>query len=215
MKNQLRWLYKNNKRCWEVWNHLWLFSDDMNSIAFTYNEICGALSIPHTTFKRMLGNTAWANTDKQRVEILREGNKIKVVFYPNGKPAEREARDTSVEDELFLWLKTDFYPSHQVDYPNIGNTHHKNKVSPILKKIKKVMRVKGTEVTDETVITSFKVYFENMPAWWLEHQPTLPAVNKHFTEILGAIKKVRDDKNSQARAAASAVDFSQVAQKGK
>jgi hypothetical protein len=69
MKTLLKELYHKNRRDFEVWNYLWLFSDESNSIQFSHTDLYCRFNVPLSSLHRMLNKypEIW-NGDKTFVE---------------------------------------------------------------------------------------------------------------------------------------------------
>lgn len=215
MREQLKELYLKNRRDFEVWNYLWLFSEN-NSINFTHSELCARFKLPASSLHRVIKiyPEKW-NEKKVFVECEKVAYKqYQVTFYPKGKKATKSNIQT-IYDELFDWLK-EYYANIEFDYADINK--HKRYVKIICDKLKKAMKEKNTDITDDSLRDTFQFFFLNLPEWWKENQNiTLTLINKHFTKILNQVKSNGNGKkrDSYAKAAAEVdeVDFSQLTKK--
>lgn len=215
MKKLLKELYLKKKRDFDVWNYLWVFSDDSNIIVFNPSELCGRFNIPPSSLHRILNKYPedW-NGDKTFVEYERLKRKeFKVIFHPKGKKLKKTSTQPVIYDELFNWLKQ-HYKNIAFDYQDLNQ--HKHRVKTICDKVTKAMKDKNTEITDESVKDTFKYIFLNMPQWWVDNgNITLPLVSKHFTKILNQVKNQTNGKKrdsySKAAETADGIDFEKVA----
>lgn len=219
MKELLQILYKNNRRDFEVWNYLWLFSEN-DTISFTLTELSARLSIPKTSLHRILHSyiEKW-NVNKLFVELKKDSNKrVVITFYPKGKKIPKGQIHT-IQEQLYDWLK-DYYSDLDFDYTDLPK--HKKYITTLCNKLKKAMAKRNTEITDETLVDTFKYFFINIPDWWKENQNiTLTLISKHFTKILNQVKangngnSKKRDSYSKAAEKVDEVDFSQFAEKQK
>ena len=100
MKDFLRNLYRKNKRDFDVWNYLWLFSDN-NSIDFTQAELGGRFNLPASSLHRILNkNLELINTEEKIfIEYEKTSYKIwKITFYPEGRKS-TESLNPKVKDD--------------------------------------------------------------------------------------------------------------------
>ena len=216
MKFLLRELYSKNKRDFDVWNYLWLFSDESNSIEFSHIDLCARFKVPLSSLHRMLNKypETW-NTDKTFVEYEKTGYKnYRVIFYPKGKVTPK-AKIVTIHDELFDWVKI-FYKEKNFDYLDLSK--HKRYIKTICTKIEKAMKSRETEVTDESLKQTFILIFENIPEWWVDNgNITLTTINKNFTKILNQIKSnngtKKRDSYSKAAESVSGIDYDSLAAK--
>jgi len=216
MKKLLRELYGNNKRDFDVWSYLWLFSDDSNIIQFSHTDLCSMFGVNMSTLGRIMNKhpEVW-NNEKTIVDYEKIAHKqYQVTFYPNGKRIPKATVNT-VYDELFNWLKT-FYKNKNFDYTDL--TKHKRYVKTICDKIGKAMKNRSTEVTDESLSDTFKLIFENIPDWWVDSgNITLPSISKNFTTVLNQIKSnngaKKRDSYSKAAESVSGIDYDSLAAK--
>ena len=218
MRTLLKELYHKNRRDFDVWNYLWLFSDESNSIQFSHTDLCCRFKVPLSSLHRMLNKypETW-NTDKTFVEYEKIGYKnYQVVFYPKGKKVSK-VKVVTMYDELFDWLK-EFYKQKKFDYSDLAK--HKRYVKTICGKVENAMKNKETEVTDENLVKTFKIIFENLPEWWVESgNITLPTISKSFTKILNQIKSNNNaggkkrDSYSKAAEGVAGIDYDKLAAK--
>ena len=121
MKHLLKELYGINRRDFNVWNYLWLFSNELNSIQFSHTELCDELNISLPLIGRIMNKypQIW-NEDKIFVEYEKVGYKeFKVTFYPKGKKENKKVnKDAIMYDELLSWLK-EYYIDMKFDYPEL------------------------------------------------------------------------------------------------
>lgn len=216
MKQQLRELYRKNTRDFEVWNYLWLFADDSNEIEFAHSDLTMKFNIPLSSLHRILNlyPELW-NEEKTFVEYEKVAYKrFRVKFYPKGKRAKKQTT-LDIHDELFIWLKTDYYPSIDYDYDEI--TKHKKYVKLICEKLEKAMKQRDPNVTEESLKETFKYFFKNIGDWWIQNgNITLTLINKHFTKIINQIKTSnggkKRDSYSKAAESIDGVDFDKLAE---
>jgi predicted CopG family antitoxin len=214
MKLLLKELYHKNRRDFDVWNYLWLFSDESNSIQFSHTDLGCRFKVPLSSLHRMLNKypEIW-NIDKTFVEYEKTGYKsYKVIFYPKGKK-EIKAKTITIHDELFNWLK-EFYKEKNFDYSDL--TKHKRYVKTICGKVEKAMENRDTQVTDESLSDTFKLIFENLPEWWVDSgNITLTTISKNFTKILNQIKAnngaTKKDSYSKAAESVTRIDYDDLA----
>jgi hypothetical protein len=216
MKKLLKKLYKKSKRDFEVWNYLWLFSEN-NSIDFTLSELGGRFNLPPSSLHRILNiyPEQW-NEEKVFVEYTRKAYKqYNVKFHPNGKKIEKSQIHT-IYDSLFDWIK-EYYIEIEYEYTDIST--HKKYIKIISDKLTKAMKSKKSEVTDETVSNTFKFLISNIPDWWRENgNLTLPQISKHFTKIVNQVKTnnggtKKRDSYSKAANDVDEIDFTQLTRK--
>lgn len=216
MKELLRSLYKKNKRDYDVWNYLWLFSDESNSIDFSHIDLCCRFKVPLSSLHRILNryNETW-NNEKIFVEYEKTGyKKYRVIFYPKGK-VKTKIDVKTIYDELFDWVK-DFYKDKGFDYLDIDK--HKRYVKTICLKLEKAMKDKKTIVTDDGIKETFKIVFSNIPDWWVDSgNITLTTINKNLTKILNQIKSnngtKKRDSYSKAAESISSINYDDLASK--
>jgi hypothetical protein len=214
MKTLLKELYHKNRRDFEVWNYLWLFSDESNSIQFSHTDLYCRFNVPLSSLHRMLNKypEIW-NGDKTFVEYEKVGYKnYQVVFHPKGKK-EAQVKISTIHDELFVWLK-DFYKGKDFDYSDLSK--HKRYIKIICGKVEKAMKDRKTQVTDENLADTFKLIFENLPEWWVESgNITLTTISKNFTKILNQIKAnngaKKKDSYSKAAESVTSIDYDDLA----
>jgi hypothetical protein len=216
MKEFLKELYIKSKRDFEVWNYLWLFSEN-NKINFSQTELSARFRLPPSSLHRILNiyPEQW-NDKKVFVEYSRVAyKKYNVTFYPNGKKYPKQEVYT-IYDELFEWLKG-YYAELDFDYADIKD--HKRYVKVICDKLKKAMLKNGTKVDEALLKNTFKVVFTNIDDWWKDTgNITLTLVSKHFTKILNQLKanngnSKKRDSYDKAAAKVDEVDFSKLAAK--
>ena len=218
MKHLLKELYGINRRDFNVWNYLWLFSNELNSIQFSHTELCDELNISLPLLGRIMNKypQIW-NEDKIFVEYEKVGYKeFKVTFYPKGKKENKKVnKDAIMYDELLSWLK-EYYIDMKFDYPEL--VKHKALIKTICGKVKIAMNNKNIDVTDESISSTVKLIFNNIPEWWIENgNITLPTINKSFSKILNQIKSSnagkKRDSYSKAAESISSIDFSKLTAK--
>lgn len=217
MKNILRKLHTDNKKAYEVWSYLWLYSDESNAIVFTHYELCVMFAIPRSTLHRIMVQhlNKW-NAKVVFVEIDKIGNKqYRATFYPRGKKKQSKPYDT-IHDFLYDWTK-EYYNETGFVYTELPK--HKKYVKTICNKIVTAMKDRGSEVTEENTKETYKIFFTNIDGWWKESgNITLPLINKHFTKILNQIKsksngtKTRDS-YSKAVEGVKNIDFGELTKK--
>jgi hypothetical protein len=215
MKQQLKELYGKNRRDFDVWNFLWLFSSKKdNSIEFSHSELCSRFSVPPSSLHRILKiyPEQWNEGETIMVEYNKVGyGKYRVRFFAKGKKKDKQEIHT-IYDELYEWLG-EYYRSIDFDYSDMDK--HKRYVKLICDKLEKAMKERETEINDESIKETFRVFFQNIDEWWIEQgNITLTLVNKHFTKILNQIKSNRNGKKgdsySRTREEAESIDFSKL-----
>lgn len=213
MKEQFKTLYQRNKRHWEVWVWLWMQTNNKHSVIFTFRVLSSRFNIPKSTLVRVIAQQDEWNEDKIYSEVVSlDKCEYKVTFYPNGKKAPKRI-DSALEDALYDYVKAK-YDEMEYDYPNIAK--HKPYVKKILTQLVKAMNNRGTEVTDQSKTDTFKVFFENIPNWWVENSFTLTSINKNFATIINQIKSNGNGKGNnyiKAIKETSNADYSDIAKK--
>ena len=214
MKDFLKDLYIRKKRDFDVWNYLWLFSDN-NTIIFTQTELCGRFGLPASSLHRILNqNIENANIDRVFIEYERIAFKnYRVIFYPKGKKI-RKTKYSDLYIELYDWMK-DYYVEIDFDYADMPK--HRRYINTICDKIIKAMRDKKTEITDENVIATFQFFIKGIDNWWRDTgNITLPLISKHFTKLLNQVKQngtnggKKRDSFSKAAEQIDAIDFNKL-----
>tara|TARA_Y100000034_G_C6819129_1_gene368738 strand:+ start:69 stop:713 length:645 start_codon:yes stop_codon:yes gene_type:complete len=202
MKELLRILYDKNIRFFNVWNHLYLYSDDNNEIVFTNSEIIGRFKIPHSTLTRAIQYALSINNGKTYIEMEKIAPKTyKVKFYPNGK---RTLKSKIKNRELKEWI-VNYYKKEDFDYPELKK--HLRFVDSICGKLEQAIKDRATEeYTPELLIKTFYVFFEKIPDWWKENAFTLPSINKNFSKILNQIKLSANGKTNKYVSATKGVE---------
>jgi hypothetical protein len=217
MKEFLRLLYKRNKRDFDVWNYLWLFSDN-NSIDFTHAELCGKFNLPPSSLYRTLNSNIESLNTNEKTFIEYEKvsyRNYKITFYPKGKKSSVPQKNI-LYNELYVWLK-DYYEKIEFDYDDM--LKHKKYIVTICGKIKRVMKSKNNEVTDESLKNTFIYFIEHIDDWWKETgNITLPLISKHFTKLLNQVKKSngtrkKSDSYSKSAEQVDSIDFSKITRK--
>lgn len=216
MRDFLKYLYKKNKRDFDVWNYLWLFSDN-NRISFTHSELCDEFKLPSSSLHRILNRNIEEINSDEKVLIDYERTSYKnyqIIFYPKGKK-ENQKTEFTIYDEIYLWLK-EYYDSIGFDYEDISK--HKKYIVTICTKMRKVMKVKDNIVTDETLRDTFYFFVLNIDDWWKETgNITLPLLSKHFTKILNQIKsngtRTKSDSYSKSAKQVDSIDFDKLTRK--
>ena len=214
MKELLKELYKSNHRDFEVWNYLWLFADESESIEFSHTELCSRFNIPLSSLSRVLKiyPERW-NKDKVLVEYEKvEYKAFKVTFYPKGKKT-TSAPTQTIHDDLYDWLKGHY---KQIDFDYADMPSHRKYVKTICDKLQKAMKERNTLVTDQSTKDTFQFFFTNIDSWWKDNGTiTLPLISKHFTKILNQIKTSKNGKKrdsySKAAEQIDGIDFGKLA----
>ena len=218
MKTLLKDIYLKNQRDFQIWNYLWIFSDENNSVEFSHSELSGRFNIPISSLYRVLSiyPELW-NKDKIIVESERLPHKvIRITFHPKGKRIEKSNIYT-VYDEAFDWIK-EFYAEIKYDYPDIAK--HKKYIKNICDKLEKAMVANNTDITRESLITTLQTFFIKIDDWWRDSgNMSITSINKHFTRILNQIKANKNnngkkrDSYSKAGEKASSINFDKLARK--
>jgi hypothetical protein len=218
MKERLRELYVENKRAYDIWVYLWLFSDSTNkSIEFSHTELSYKFEVPMSTLNRILKQyTERWNSEKIYVNYVKSGYKrYTITFYSKGKQLNNVERST-IYDTMFDWLKT-YYYSKDFEYSDLRK--HKRYVKIICDKLTKAMKDKDVNVNNDSLFETFQFFFDNIPDWWVDNgNITLTTINKSFTKILNQIKSENNGRNksdsySKAAESATAIDFDKLAAK--
>ena len=216
MKDFLKYLYNKNRRDFEVWNYLWLFSEN-NSIEFTHSDLCNRFDIPNSSLHRILNsNLDSINTDENIfIEYDRVAyKKYKVVFHLKGKKVNKK-EENKIYEEIYDWLK-DYYASIDFDYQDL--LKHKRYIVTICNKMRKVMKLKNRNFTDEDLRDTFYFFMLNIGDWWKDTgNITLPLLSKHFTKILNQIKtngtRKKSDSYSKSAEQIDSIDFAKLTRK--
>lgn len=221
MKQILKELYHKKRRDYAVWNYLWLFADDKNSIEFSHSDLCSRFSLPLSSLHRILNiyPEMW-NEEKVYVKYEKIRYKqFKVTFYPKGKKIiSTDLAVNTLDNELFNWLKTDYYPRINYDYTDIAR--HKRFVGLIREKLEKALKSRKREVNNEIIKEIFQQFFNQIDSWWINNGiVSLTVINKNFTQILN--KQIQSNGNggkkrdSYTKAAEESgdIDFSKLTEK--
>lgn len=215
MKELLKELYIKNRRDFEVWNYLWLFSSN-NEIEFNTLDLSIKFNLPMSSLHRILKTYPdnW-NENKTFVQHKKHYRLHRITFYPKGK-AIPKSKNRDFYDDLFDWLKNDYYSELDFDYVDL--IKHKPYIKTICNKLKKAMLEKSKEFNDELLISTFKLMFTSIDDWWKDSgNITLVIINKNFTKILNQVKKngnkSKRDSFSKAAAKVDEVDFSKFTDK--
>ena len=217
MKHFLRPLYKRNKRDFDVWNYLWLFSDN-NSIDFTHADLCGKFNLPPSSLYRTLNSNIESLNTNEKTFIEYEKisyRNYKITFYPKGKKS-IVLQNNILYNELYAWMK-EYYDKMEFDYDDM--LKHKRYIVTICSKIKRVMKAKNTEITDESLRDTFCYFISNIDDWWKDTgNITLPLISKHFTKLLNQVKKSngtrkKSDSYSKSAEQVDSIDFSKITRK--
>ncbi len=213
MKEILKILYEKNIRFFNVWNYLYLYSDDNNEIIFTNSDIIGRFNLPASTLTRAIKYGLDTNNGKTYIELTKVSPKTyKVKFYPNGKRNAKAVKNV----DLKKWI-TAYYKEEQFDYPELKK--HLRFVDSICEKMEKAIKDKGqVEYSNDVLNDTFQVFFNKIPDWWKQNAFTLPSINKNFSKILNQIKLSSNGKSSNYVSATKTVnelDFEKITKAGK
>ena len=200
MKKILKILFEKNRKSWEVWAYFWTYSDSKNCFSFTASEICARFKISKSTLSRIIHEQDIWNDEATYTEITNASKVYTVKFVSGG--VKKKTTDPIV-DQLHGWLEK-YYEEKDYDYPNFHL--HKKTTKTIIGKIKKLMKKKDWEVTDESITTTFQTFFERIPDWWQQNSFTLLSINKHFDKIWDQIKNNNNGKRTDKFATANLQD---------
>lgn len=194
MKSILRQLYFTNHRHYEVWNFLYLMSDD-GKYEFTYLDICHRFKLPKSTLARILKLAQGWSEYAVKVEQLQKGHQV--IFEEKTQqilpPPEKDLPPLPViapipkpmEKELMDFLESWYVQKSKV-YPDLRK--HKRHANEISRKITELLKLAGDKVDNDGIVSAFKMFFNKIPDWWVVNQPLLPSINKHFPQIYNQIK---------------------------
>lgn len=211
MKEQLKVLYKNSKREYDVWSYLWIFSEK-NKVSFTYTSLSSQFNIPVSTLHRIINKniTSWALQGID-ISISKSEYKSQVIYFKSKKIESK----IPLNEELYAYLKQ-YYSQIEYDYPDLDK--HKRYINTICNKLKKAMQDKGTIVDENNLYETFIVFISNIDGWWKESgNITLPLISKHFTKILNQVKNnangKKRDNYSIAANKADEINFDKLTRK--
>lgn len=209
MKKYLQIVFATNRKQWEVWSYLFLMSSRSHVIHFTYNELGAMFGMSKSSIHRAINDWIIVFNDKKIfVELTKENKVYELKFYPAGKKAPNFEKET-LNSQLYEFLEQ-FYQDHDYDYPTLPR--HRAQMSSIMKKIERAMKARGTDLTNDSRIESFKLFFNNLPEWWVQHNMSLPSLNKNFENVLAKIKNGNNgNKFARAYQQAASADFSELA----
>ena len=197
MKHILKELYFSNKRHFEVWNYLWLMSED-GVMDFSYLDVCARFKVPKSTLARILKLEEKWNITSVHSRIERLDKNHRVLFFDNPTPTEiKQPAPTKRQKvdkrtmEVLEWLK-DFYKEKNKDYPGIAN--QRANIRGIIGKVEVMVKKTIPEATDDQIIENTKLFFNKIPDWWIEKAFTLPSINKNFVAIYDQIKSKKHGK---------------------
>tara|TARA_R110002020_G_scaffold44348_10_gene128036 strand:- start:9231 stop:9881 length:651 start_codon:yes stop_codon:yes gene_type:complete len=201
MKEVFRILYDKNVRFFEVWNYLYLYSNEQNEIVFTNSDIIGRFKLPPSTLNRAISFALSINNGKIYIELEKIAPKTyKAKFYPNGKRNVKAVKNK----ELKVWIE-DYYKKQEYDYPELKK--HLRFVDTICDKLEKAIKERNTEpFTPDLLHKTFCVFFEKIPDWWKENAFTLTSINKNFSKILNQIKLSANGKSNNYASATRKVE---------
>lgn len=221
MKSILKDLYFSNRRHFDVWNYLWLISEE-GAADFSYTDVCARFKVPKSTLVRILQLEKEWNKEfvYSRVERLEKNHRV--IFFD--KP--QRIDDSKIEltkreknklrtDAMLEWLKV-FYKQKEKEYLNIGK--HKSHIGAIMSKVETITRQSNKKAPDEEILNNGKIFFGKIPEWWITNAFTLPTINKNFTQIYNHIKtnqngtSKQSTKDSYTKAASdtSKIDYSKI-----
>jgi hypothetical protein len=194
VKDTMKYLYLKSSKCFELWNYLWLFSNENNEITIDFSDIQARFNIPTSSLYRHLSVDKF-NTTKVYVELTRQNSKKAFIkFYPNGR---RKPKTIKKNKELKMWVKQ-FYADQNYDYVDFKK--HEKYVDIIFNKMKEAINNKETTQATESLTTdTVMFFFMNMPTWWKENAFTLPSLSKHFPKILHSIKMSQNGKTKSTK----------------
>ncbi len=204
MKEQLRFLYEKKRNWFEVWNYLWLHTESDNSFHFTYTDLCCRFNVSKSCLHRILKIQEQWNTVKVFSKITKDGKGFIVKFYPLGKkagtpPPPPETQDQT--DRIFEWI-LEYYVRKEVVYPELKR--HKKYIPLLFRKMDRAIQEHSKKKpSKEAIEKTLYAFFEKLPEWWVNNQPTLDALNKHFTKIYNQIKNDSSNKKGEKYADAS------------
>lgn len=216
MKEQLKRLYLSNFRHYEVWNFLWLMSENGEYI-FTYLDLCYRFRVPKSTLTRILQLDRTWNTDENRLtEIEKIGKAYRVKFLKElQEPVKTKKKSIHPErtEKIYEFLVT-WYDEKNIEYPTLSKD--KAKITKVLKKIEELLKKQGQSISDDNVIKMTISFWNRIPAWYIKHQITINAIDRNFYKIYNQIKSTTNEQPKQSRAesfgkasADSTIDYSQ------
>lgn len=204
MKEILKRLFFANYRYFEVWNYLWLMSDN-GSIEFTHSELCRLFNIPKSTLSRILQHQDTWNKKQIITRIERTKKSIRVVFVSedtknigievmvsDNMPTSNPVANKVIE-RLYPYVKR-FYTEKSIYYPEVEND--RKFIYYIWEKIEKAMEANGAGKNPTRVDDNFKLFFQKIPQWWLENSFTLPTLNNKYNTIYQQIKKEHQNEST-------------------
>lgn len=236
MKDILKKLYVTNKRHFEVWNYLWLMSED-GITEFSYTDICAKFKVPKSTLVRILQLEREWNEDNVQTEVERLEKNHRVTFFeftnvnnkkqstPRGakrttvkKPQKVEILDVVLE-ETYTKVKEQ-YDKRKIHYSTIEKD--KKVLRTIINKIENLLIVDNDKLADEDIIAATVLFFKKIPNWWWINAFKMRSINKNFDTIYNQIKlESNGKKNSrvgsyaEASSSANQVDYSTITNRGK
>lgn len=211
MKEQLKFLYKTNKKEYDVWSYLWIFSEK-NKVSFSYTSLSSQFNIPISTLHRIINkNISKWSKEGVEIDIRKAEYKANIISFKSSKTTETKP----INEELYAYLKQ-YYSQIDYDYPDL--VKHKRYINTICNKLKKAMQQKGTVVDENNLRETFIVFVSNIDGWWKESgNITLPLISKHFTKILNQVKNnangKKRDNYSIAANKADEINFDKLTRK--
>jgi hypothetical protein len=217
MKEILKLLYDSNRKCFNVWNYLWLQSDKDSGYDFVLEDLIIMADVPRTTLLRMVNDYDKFNTEKKTfIELqshkLGKKTEYHVKFHFNGIALKKKQELAKIEEQLFINIReylVDFYKRQDYEYPSFNN--HFPVAKTIMNKLIVLMKKKGTVINDQTKLDNFMVIFERLPEWWVSKKIIgLNQINKHFDKIINDIRPTTNDKYNKVANGSEPEDFSHL-----
>lgn len=231
MKKVLKYLYQYRKRHFEVWNYLWLHSED-GITHFTYLDVCAKFKVPKSTLARILQlENEWNEEDQILTKVERVSNGHKVTFFEEvlKKPVKKQPTVQNsaprpenplkpVTNHVHEYLKGK-YDTLGIVYPKFDT--EKPKVTNLIKKVEEMLKEQGKSTLPEDIQDSTILFIDKIPEWWWQNAFTIGHFTRNFEKIYNQIKiNVNGGKSKrlatyqQAAKEADGIDYSQLAGRG-
>lgn len=212
-KDVLRQMSKKQPKLYELWNYLWLESNDQGEVDFRYNELMTFFSCSRTSMARMLqpenieGFNEFVSIQKVAPSTYQAIINYQPKKHTPPKETAKKTRNTLITGEYADFLER-YY--NKIGFINLDFNKKKRDLESILLKITTIMQNNQTPISDETRFENFQMIMNNIPQWWVDKgMVDLPSVNKHFTKIINAIKIKQHGELNSTRPDAEPIDFSQ------
>lgn len=119
--------------------------------------------------------------------IKEKKRKEKEIKVKNSKVKNSKEEETIVFNELkTVWL--DFY-KNKTDLPAYFSGKDAGSISQITRKIQTSILASGKELTDKTIVDSFRYILNHLPPWYLQHGLSIAIINSKYDELIAGIKQ--------------------------